>query len=102
MGTFTLLKKKVAGHFHFGQSDTFPGKPASGKNATVPLWLSGYLCRYWSCSTEQHPLESDLVVSVLCLGASVPGLLRYASIFSHGLSDLPTTQKYVYKYIKII
>lgn len=42
MGTFTLLKKKVAGHFHFGQSDTFPGKPASGKkchSSFMAFWI---------------------------------------------------------------
>lgn len=56
MSLFTLLRQRVAVHFHFGPSNIFPREIYFWENATVPLWFFGYLCL---ATTEQQILESN-------------------------------------------
>lgn len=88
-----------SGVFSLWWPDTFPGNLTTGKNATVPLWLSGYLCRYWCCSTEQLTLMSDLTLSVPQL--MVPSMYT-PLFFSMACPTCLISGDTVYKYIKAI
>lgn len=79
-----------SGVFSLRWPDTFPGNPTTGKNATVPLWLSGYLqilvLFYWTADPD---------VRLNSLSASAHGALHvHTTIFFHGLSNMSNKRRY--------